>query len=70
MCAAAWPRCLRCEPFWSDRFEATIGDRVVKTKTKRKTEAIADFNTATQQGHAAVIAKQVAFKMLPADRTG
>ena len=42
-----------------DRFEATIGDRVVKTKTKRKTEAIAEFSAGTQQGHTAIIAKQV-----------
>jgi hypothetical protein len=41
------------------RFEATIGDRVVKTKTKRKSEAVAEYNTAMQQGHTAVIAKQV-----------
>jgi len=47
------------------RFEATIGDRVVKTKTKRKTEAIAEFNTATQQGHTAIITKQVHFATEP-----
>ena len=47
------------DPNVCHRFEATVGDRVVKTQTKRKTEAAAEFATAVQQGHSAVIAKQV-----------
>ena len=44
------------------RFDATIGDRIVKTKTKRKSEAVAEYITAIQQGHTAVIAKQVSIE--------
>ena len=40
-------------------FEATIGDRKVVTQTKRKAEAEQEYSHAVQQGHTAVLAKQV-----------
>ena len=40
-------------------FEAVIGDRKVVTQTKRKAEAEQEFSHAVQQGHTAVLAKQV-----------
>ena len=50
------------------RFEATIGDRRVTTQTKRKSEAEAEFGTAVQQGHSAVLAKQVRAPRAPITR--
>jgi Vault protein inter-alpha-trypsin domain len=44
----------------------TIGDRKVVTQTKRKAEAEQEYSHAVQQGHTAVLAKQV---RLTSDKT-
>lgn len=40
------------------RFEARIGDRTIVTQVKKKAEAQVEYDTATNQGHTAVLVKQ------------
>jgi Vault protein inter-alpha-trypsin domain len=40
------------------RFEAKVGETVIRTETKRKANAEAEFASAVAQGHTAVILKQ------------
>jgi hypothetical protein len=40
------------------RFEARIGDRTIVTQVKKRAEAQVEYDTATNQGHTAVLVKQ------------
>jgi hypothetical protein len=40
------------------RFEARIGERTIRTQVKKRAEAQVEYDTATGQGHAAVLMKQ------------
>jgi Vault protein inter-alpha-trypsin domain len=46
------------ECFSACRFESKVGERLIRTETKRKAKAEAEFASTVAQGHTAVILKQ------------